>query len=128
MQPERLTLLARTERIGHAVGHFARDQGLRLLLTALATVIVVRLVRYVLYRVRRRAEASSLATRGPEDPGRIRALLDVLNYLAVALVVIIGVLGALSVVAGNTRALLASAGLLGLAVGVRAQTMGQGLA
>jgi len=123
MQPERLTLLARTERIGHAVGHFARDQGLRLLLTALATVIVVRLVRYVLYRVRRRVEASSLATRGPEDAGRIRALFDVLNYLAVALVVIIGVLGALSVVGVNTGALLASAGVLGFAVGFGAQTM-----
>jgi small conductance mechanosensitive channel len=123
MPYEPMTLLARTERIGDAVGHFARDQGLRLILTFLATVIAVRLVRYVLYRVKRRVEASSLATRGPEDAGRIRALFDVLNYLAVALVVIVGVLAALAVVGVNTGALLASAGVLGFAFGFGAQTM-----
>ena len=123
MPLEPLTLLARTERIGNAVGHFARDQGLRLILTFLATVIAVRLVRYVLYRVKRRVEASSLAIRGPEDAGRIRALFDVLNYLAVALVVIVGALAALAVVGVNTGALLASAGVLGFAFGFGAQTM-----
>jgi moderate conductance mechanosensitive channel len=124
MRPPQLTPeLARTERIGDAVSRFGRDQGLRLLLTALGTAIVVRLVRYLLYRIKRRVEASSLATRGHVDSGRIQALFDVLNYLAVALVVAVGVLGALSVVGVNTGALLASAGVLGFAVGFGAQTM-----
>ncbi|MGH8974224.1 MAG: mechanosensitive ion channel domain-containing protein, partial [Acidimicrobiia bacterium] len=119
-------LLAETSlgRIGDALERFARDEGLRLVLTVLGTVVVIRLVRYVLHRVKRRLETSALAARGgAADPGRLQALFDILNYLAVALVVAVGAMAGLSVVGVNTGALLASAGVLGFAVGFGAQTM-----
>ncbi len=115
--------LSRMERIGDAISDFAGDEGLRLVLAVLGTVIAVRVVRIALYRSRRRLEASSLAARGVSDPGRIQALFDVLNYLGVAVVVAVGGLSALSVLGVNTGAILASAGVLGFAVGFGAQTM-----
>ena len=114
---------SRMQRIGDALSDFARDKGLRLVLIVLGTVIVVRLVRIALYRLQRRVEKSRLATRGTGEAGRLTALFDVLNYLAVALVVGIGAMSLLSVVGVNTGALLASAGVLGFAVGFGAQTM-----
>jgi small conductance mechanosensitive channel len=111
-------------RIGDALDRFARDEGLRLVLTVLGTVVAIRLVRIVLDRVKRRLETSALAARGGvSDPGRLQALFDILNYLAVALVVAVGVMAGLSVLGVNTGALLASAGVLGFAVGFGAQTM-----
>jgi small-conductance mechanosensitive channel len=110
-------------RIGDALERFARDEGLRLALIVLGTVVAVRLVRIFLYRLKRRLESSALAARGGADPARLQALFDVLNYLAVAVVVGLGVMGALSVVGVNTGALLASAGVLGFAFGFGAQTM-----
>ena len=113
---------SRMQRIGDALTSFARDDGLRLVLIALGTVIVVRLVRLALYRVQRRLEKTRLGVR-PGEAGRLTALFDVLNYLAVALVVAVGAMSALSVLGVNTGALLASAGVLGFAVGFGAQTM-----
>ena len=111
-------------RIGDALERFARDEGLRLVLAVLGTVVAIRLVRIVLHRVKRHLETSSLAARGGvSDPGRLQALFDVLNYLAVAIVVGLGVMAALSVLGVNTGALLASAGVLGFAIGFGAQTM-----
>lgn len=110
-------------RISDALERFARDEGLRLVLTVLGTVVAIRLVRILLYRLKRRLESSGLAARGGADPARLQALFDVLNYLAVAVVVGLGVMGALSVVGVNTGALLASAGVLGFAFGFGAQTM-----
>ena len=46
----------RLERIGDALGDFARDDGLRIVLIILGTVIAVRLVRIFLYRFQRRIE------------------------------------------------------------------------
>lgn len=114
---------SRMERIGDSLGDFARDDGLRIVLIALGTVIVVRVVRIVLFRVQRRLEKSRLAVRGVGEAGRLTALFDVLNYLAVAVVVAVGAMSALSVLGVNTGALLASAGVLGFAVGFGAQTM-----
>jgi small conductance mechanosensitive channel len=114
---------SRMERIGDSMGDFARDDGLRIVLIALGTVIAVRVVRIVLYRVQRRLEKSRLAVRGVGEAGRLSALFDVLNYLAVAVVVAVGAMSALSVLGVNTGALLASAGVLGFAVGFGAQTM-----
>ncbi|MGH8991120.1 MAG: mechanosensitive ion channel family protein [Acidimicrobiia bacterium] len=111
-------------KIGDALERFARDEGLRLILTLLGTVVAIRLVRIILYRVKAHLETSALAARGGvSDPGRLQALFDILNYLAVAVVVGVGVMAALSVVGVNTGALLASAGVLGFAVGFGAQTM-----
>src|SRR5438105_7325680 len=110
------------ERIGDAVSRFARDDGLRLILIGLGTVIAVRVVRIVLYRIQRRVEKSRLAVL-PGETGRLTALFDVLHYLAVAVVVGIGAMSALAVLGVNTGALLASAGVLGFAVGFGAQTM-----
>ena len=123
MRPLLSAEVSRTDRIGDAVESFARDQGLRLVLAVLGTVILVRLVRLALHRARLHVERSSLTTRGVADAGRIRALFDVLNYLGVALVVALGVMSVLSVLGVNTGALLASAGVLGFAVGFGAQTM-----
>jgi small conductance mechanosensitive channel len=109
-------------RIGDVVTDFARDDGLRLVLIALGTVIMVRLVRLALFRVQRRLEKTRLAVR-PGESGRLTALFDVLGYLAVALVVGIGGMSGLAVLGVNTGALLASAGVLGFAVGFGAQTM-----
>ena len=55
---------SRMGRIGDALSDFARDDGLRLVLIVLGTVIAVRLVRIALYRVQRRLEKSRLAARG----------------------------------------------------------------
>ena len=114
---------SRVERIGDALGDFARDDGLRIVLIILGTVIAVRVVRIFLYRFQRRLEKSRLAVRGAGEAGRLTALFDVLHYLAVAVVVGIGAMGALAVLGVNTGALLASAGVLGFAVGFGAQTM-----
>jgi|SRR5581483_4766915 len=113
----------RMERIGDSLSDFARDKGLRLVLIVLGTIIVVRLVRIALYRVQRRVEKARLVVRGVGETGRLTALFDVLNYLAVALVVGVGAMSILSAVGVNTGALLASAGVLGFAVGFGAQTM-----
>ena len=113
----------RMERIGDALSDFARDDGLRLILIVLGTVIAVRLVRIFLYRLQRRIEKSRLAVREAGEAGRLTALFDVLHYLAVALFVGIGAMSALAVLGVNTGALLASAGVLGFAVGFGAQTM-----
>jgi small-conductance mechanosensitive channel len=113
---------SRMTRIGDALTDFARDDGLRLVLIALGTVIMVRLVRYALFRVQRRLERTRLAVR-PGEAGRLTALFDVLGYLAVALVAAVGAMSGLSVLGVNTGALLASAGVLGFAVGFGAQTM-----
>ncbi|HEV3364370.1 MAG TPA: mechanosensitive ion channel family protein [Acidimicrobiia bacterium] len=112
---------SRVERIGDALGDFARDDGLRLILIVLGTVIAVRLVRIFLYRIQRRMERTRLAVRG--EAGRLTALFDVLHYLGVAVVVGIGAMSVLAVMGVNTGALLASAGVLGFAVGFGAQTM-----
>jgi small conductance mechanosensitive channel len=114
---------SRMERIGDTLSDFARDDGLRIVLIILGTVVAVRLVRIALYRVQRRLEKSRLAVRGVGEAGRLTALFDVLNYLAVAVVVAVGAMSALSVLGVNTGALLASAGVLGFAVGFGAQTM-----
>jgi moderate conductance mechanosensitive channel len=111
------------ERIGDSIADFARDDGLRVVLIALGTVIAVRVVRIVLFRLQRRLEKSRLAVRGVGEAGRLTALFDVLNYLAVAVVVAVGAMSALSVLGVNTGALLASAGVLGFALGFGAQTM-----
>ena len=111
------------ERIGDSLSNFARDDGLRLVLIILGTVIAVRLVRIFLYRLQRRVEKSRLAVRGAAEAGRLTALFDVLHYLGVAVVVGIGAMSALAVLGVNTGALLASAGVLGFAVGFGAQTM-----
>jgi moderate conductance mechanosensitive channel len=114
---------SRMERIGDSLSDFARDDGLRLVLIVLGTVIAIRMVRIVLYRIQRRVEKTRLAVRGAGEAGRLTALFDVLDYLVVAIVVGIGVMSALAVVGVNTGALLASAGVLGFAVGFGAQTM-----
>jgi len=114
---------SRMERIGDALNDFARDDGLRLVLIILGTVIAVRLVRIFLYRFQRRIEKSRLPVRGSGEAGRLTALFDVLHYLGVAIVVGIGAMSSLAVLGVNTGALLASAGVLGFAVGFGAQTM-----
>jgi small conductance mechanosensitive channel len=114
---------SRMERIGDSLSNFARDDGLRLVLIILGTVIAVRLVRIFLYRLQRRVEKSRLAVRGAGEAGRLTALFDVLHYLGVAVVVGIGAMSVLAVLGVNTGALLASAGVLGFAVGFGAQTM-----
>jgi small conductance mechanosensitive channel len=114
---------SRMERIGDVLSDFARDDGLRLVLIILGTVIAIRLVRIFLYRLQRRIEKTRLAVQGAGEAGRLTALFDVLHYLAVALFVGIGAMSALAVMGVNTGALLASAGVLGFAVGFGAQTM-----
>jgi small conductance mechanosensitive channel len=114
---------SRMQRIGDSLSSFARDDGLRIVLIVLGTVIAVRLVTIFLYRTQRRIEKSRLAVRGSGEAGRLTALFDVLHYLAVAVVVGVGVMSALAVIGVNTGALLASAGVLGFALGFGAQTM-----
>ncbi|MCA1842484.1 MAG: mechanosensitive ion channel family protein [Actinobacteria bacterium] len=114
---------SRMERIGDSLSDFARDDGLRLLLIVLGTIIAIRLVRIVLYRIQRRVEKSRLAVRGASEAGRLTALFDVLDYLVVAVVVGIAIMSVLTVMGVDTGALLASAGVVGFAVGFGAQTM-----
>jgi moderate conductance mechanosensitive channel len=114
---------SKMERIGDNLSDFARDEGLRIVLIVLGTIIVIRVVRILLYRIQRRVEKSRLAVRGAGEAGRLTALFDVLHYLAVAVVTGIGAMSALTVLGVNAGALLASAGVLGFAVGFGAQTM-----
>ena len=114
---------SRMERVGDSLSDFARDDGLRIILIVLGTVIAIRMVRIVLYRIQRRVEKTRLAVRGAGEAGRLTALFDVLDYLVVAVVVGVGAMSALAVLGVNTGALLASAGVLGFAVGFGAQTM-----
>ncbi len=111
------------ERIGDVLGDFARDDGLRIILIVLGTVIAIRVVRILLYRFQRRMEKTRLGRAGGGRTGRLTALFDVLHYLGVAVVVGLGAMSALAVLGVNTGALLASAGVLGFAVGFGAQTM-----
>jgi moderate conductance mechanosensitive channel len=113
----------RVERIGDALSDFARDDGLRIVLIILGTIIAVRVVRIFLYRIQRRVEKTRLVVRGAGEAGRLTALFDVLHYLGVAIAVGIGAMASLAVLGVNTGALLASAGVLGFAVGFGAQTM-----
>ncbi len=111
------------ERISDSLSDFARDDGLRIILIVLGTIIAIRMVRIVLYRVQRRVEKTRQTVRGAGEAGRLTALFDVLDYLVVAVVVGVGAMSALAVMGVNTGALLASAGVLGFAVGFGAQTM-----
>ena len=111
------------ERIGDSLSDFARDDGLRIILIVLGTIIAIRMVRIVLYRIQRRVEKTRQGVRGAGEAGRLTALFDVLDYLVVAVVVGVGAMSALAVLGVNTGALLASAGVLGFAVGFGAQTM-----
>lgn len=103
------------------VEHFFRDQGLRLVLVALGTAVAVRLVRIGLVRAQRRLDRLGVGER--TDPRRLQAFFDILSYLGVAVIAGLGVLGGLSVLGVNTGALLASAGVVGFAVGFGAQTI-----
>ncbi|MGH9023539.1 MAG: mechanosensitive ion channel family protein [Acidimicrobiia bacterium] len=103
------------------VERFLRDQGLRLVLVALGTAITVRLVRIGLARARGRFERLRMGERA--DPRRVQAFFDILSYLGVGITAGIGLLGGLSVLGVNTGALLASAGVVGFAVGFGAQTI-----
>lgn len=114
---------SRLDRIGDSLSDFARDDGLRIILIVLGSIIAIRMVRIVLYRVQRRVEKTRQAVRGAAEAGRLTALFDVLDYLVVAVVVGVGAMSALAVLGVNTGALLASAGVLGFAVGFGAQTM-----
>src|SRR5581483_9354518 len=114
---------SRMERIGDSLSDFARDDGLRIVLIVLGTIIAIRLVRIFLYRLQRRVEKSRLAVRGAGEVGRLTALFDVLHYMAAAVVVGVGVMSTLAVLGVDAGALLASAGVLGFAVGFGAQTM-----
>ena len=114
---------SRMERIGDSLSDFARDDGLRIILIVLGTIIAIRLMRIFLHRLQRRVEKSRLAVRGAGEIGRLTALFDVLHYMAAALVVGVGVMSTLAVLGVDAGALLASAGVLGFAVGFGAQTM-----
>jgi small conductance mechanosensitive channel len=114
---------SRTERIGDSLSDFARDDGLRIILIVLGTIIAIRMVRIVLYRIQRRVEKTRLAVRGAGETGRLTALFDVLDYLVVAIVVGVGIMSVLAVLGVDSGALFASAGVLGFAVGFGAQTM-----
>lgn len=111
------------ERIGDSLSDFARDDGLRIILIVLGTVIAIRMVRIVLYRIQRRVEKTRLAVRGAGEAGRLTALFDVLHYMAAAIVVGVGIMSTLAVLGVDAGALFASAGVLGFAVGFGAQTM-----
>src|SRR5581483_11316216 len=103
------------QRIGDSLSHFGRDDGLRIILIVRGTLIAVRVVRIVLYRLQRRPTRSPLYAL-PGATGLLSALFDGLHYLAVAVVVGIGLMSALELLGVNPRALLASAGVLVLAV------------
>jgi small-conductance mechanosensitive channel len=111
------------ERIGDSLSDFARDDGLRIILIVLGTIIAIRMTRIVLYRVQRRVEKSRLSVRGAGEAGRLTALFDVLDYLVVAIVVGVGIMSVLAVLGVDSGALFASAGVLGFALGFGAQTM-----
>ena len=111
------------ERIGDSLSDFARDDGLRIILIVLGTIIAIRMTRIVLYRIQRRVEKSRLAVRGAGEAGRLTALFDVLDYLVVAIVVGVGIMSALAVLGVDSGALFASAGVFGFALGFGAQTM-----
>lgn len=111
------------DEVSDDVASFLRDDGRVLLTILVATVVAVPLVRLVLRLVERRVEKVSLRAGMTDAPRRFRAVFDVLGYLAVLVVVMVGLTAMLSTFGVNTGALLASAGVLGFSVGFGAQTL-----
>lgn len=104
---------------------FARDEGLQILLVVLGTILAVRLFRWVIGRVdvrmARRAPTDALVLS--EEVKRRNAILSVATYIGVALAWAIGGFMVLQRLGVNTGPLVASAGVLGLAVGFGAQSL-----
>lgn len=105
------------------ISSFFRDDGPMLLAILIGTIVAVPLVRMLLRLVERRVEKVSLRAGMADAPRRLRAVFDVLGYLAVLVVVMVGLTATLATFGVNTGALLASAGVLGFSVGFGAQTL-----
>ena len=102
---------------------FFRDDGPMLLAILIGTIVAVPVVRMLLRLVERRVEKVSLRAGMVDAPRRLRAVFDVLGYLAVLVVIMVGITAILATFGVNTGALLASAGVLGFSVGFGAQTL-----
>src|SRR3989442_6933741 len=107
------------------VWRWSRDEGLQIVLIVLGTLLAVRVVRWVIGRVdarmSKRQPSDTLVLT--EEAKRRNALLGVMTYVGVILVWAVGVFMMLERLGVNTGPLVASAGVLGLAVGFGAQSL-----
>ena len=107
------------------VWRWSRDEGLQVVLIVLGTLLAVRVVRWVIGRVdarmSKRQPSDTLVLT--EEAKRRNALLGVVTYVGVILVWAVGVFMMLERLGVNTGPLVASAGVLGLAVGFGAQSL-----
>lgn len=105
---------------------YVRDDLLQILLVVLGTILVVRFFRWVVSRIETRmagATSSSNALVLSEEGKRRNALLGVVTYLGVIITWAVGGFMVLDRIGINTGPLLASAGVVGLAVGFGAQSL-----
>ena len=118
-----LTLVATA--LSDRVSRFARDEGLQIVLVLIGTILAVRVLRWLIARIEMRMNrpATGVESLVPTEEAKRRdALFGVLTYVAVFLAWAIGGFMILDRLGVNTGPLIASAGVLGLAIGFGAQS------
>jgi small conductance mechanosensitive channel len=90
-----------------------------LLVVGIIVFILIRLLKFLTNRIRHVAQKDSAILRG----GQLRTLASVLDTAGYALIVFIGIVHILGIFHINVTPLIASAGVLGLAIGFGAQTI-----
>ena len=105
---------------------YARDEGLQIVLIVLGTLLAVRLVRWIISRVEARVTRTAPGVDAlvpTEESKRRDALVGVITYIGVFLAWTVAGFMILERLGINTGPLLASAGVVGLAVGFGAQSL-----
>jgi small conductance mechanosensitive channel len=103
-----------------------RDQGLQVVLIVVGTILAIRLIRWFIAQSERRMARRSDRVESlvpSEEAKRRNALLGVVTYVGVILAWLVGGLMILDRLGINTGPLLASAGVVGLAIGFGAQSL-----
>ena len=90
-----------------------------LLVVAVIIFILIRLLKFLTNRIRLVAKTDSAILRG----GQLRTLTSVLDTAGYALIIFIGIIHVLGIFHINVTPLIASAGVVGLAIGFGAQTI-----
>src|ERR1700730_16802773 len=90
-----------------------------LLVIGIIIFILVRLLKFLTNRIRTIAQTHSTILRA----GQLRTLAGILDTAGYALIVFIGIIHVLGIFHINVTPLIASAGVVGLAIGFGAQTI-----
>lgn len=115
-------MTAMIEQIGQWLAAWAGTHLVRIALIAIAALLLARLLDALVRRFSRAVE-SRAARLGAEGRQRIHTLAGVFRSLGIALILIVAVLMALSELTIDITPLIAGAGIVGLAIGLGAQTL-----